>query len=154
VCSSDLIDKTVWVRMDSPWEKQEYSETQDMGNWMDDLISYLQKMYLVGTETTNGIACKHYTIDTDVIKMTGQAQGSVSHVKGEVWVANNSSLPHVIVKMKLNYHLVNGLTSKMPLPARFPTPAFSTQTEPGDRDADYEFSVTKINVPVSIVPPK
>jgi hypothetical protein len=150
-----IIDKAVWIRYDdSPWDKQVYSKTQNMGDVVDDLIGYLQKLYLVGTETTNGVACKHYTIDTDVIKMTGQAQGSVSHVKGEVWAAENSSLPHVIVKMNLAYRIVGGLASNMPLPKRFPTPAFTTQTQTGDSDADFEFSATKINVPISIVPPK
>lgn len=114
-----LIGDTTWMNMgDGTWIKsQSGTETQTAvggTNFQADLEDILQDMAggtkLVGQDTVNGVRCKRYTVNADFsmpVPLPEDASQEAlqflpkemeGHIEGEIWVADQSDLPAVIVR--------------------------------------------------------
>lgn len=82
------VDDTFWIKAGDTWVKGGEAETEDALNQVGDIMTPSDDMVLTGEETVNGIRCKHYVRDKSVPYSIHQ----------EVWVANQSALPSVVVR--------------------------------------------------------
>ncbi len=145
------IGKTLWVKNNGQWQRTDSPVLQTTMNGLEGQDTYLQDLKYEGKQTVNGLPCWHFTLDTDVDE-SGQGMGGMSsHVSGDLWVANRSDLPHVMIR--LNLHIVMSANSYSPLNPHpiIPTPSGAISAELTE---DLQYDLTKINVPVRIVPPQ
>jgi len=82
------VDDTFWIKAGDTWVKGGEAETEDALNQVGDIMTPSDDMVLTGEETVNGVRCKHYVKDETVPYSIHQ----------EVWVANQSDLPSVVVR--------------------------------------------------------
>lgn len=79
---------TTWIKAGGAWVKGDEGETADAFDHLGNIMSPEGNMALTGEETVNGIHCKHYVRDESV--------PYPMHV--EVWVADQSGLPPIVVR--------------------------------------------------------
>jgi len=145
------IGKTTWIKYQKSWvriDSQQLPSQQKSIDW--------QSLKLVGDEIVNGIPCKHFTIDEDIMKMSGlgDRQDITKHVKGDIWVANRSDLPPVILRMKIQTKL-SGFFFSLGTPTATPDPLMEALTqEPQDMVTYDEYEVTDVNTAIIIAPPQ
>lgn len=151
------IGGTTWIKNDKGWgriDSQQPPAQQTNTNW--------QHLTFVGDEIVNEIPCKHYTIDEDVFSMSGFGgqQDVTAHHKGDIWVANRSDLPPVILRAKIQIK-ISGFFFAVGTPTTTPDPFLETAaTQPPQdtaSDDQYiydEYEVTDINTTIIIEPPK
>jgi hypothetical protein len=144
------IGNTLWTKTDGQWRRDDSSQPQTTQNGMEGLDSFIPEMKLVGKQTVDGIPCNHYVVDADLDMPGGGAGSMTTHVSGDIWVANKSGLPQVVVKIKLHILIGSGGSPLAP-PGGIPRPNEPTATE---ITADMQFDLTRINVPVKIMAPK
>lgn len=123
-----------WVQADAPQEDRGASPPVDLESLLQDIQG---GMALVGEETVNDVHCKHYTVDTEfsveLSDPSGIARTLTGHIKGDVWQADQSGLPPVVIRSQTETEL-----------AMFEG---HTMTLSEERD------VYDINVPTTIEPP-
>ncbi|MGD9101233.1 MAG: hypothetical protein PVF45_12205 [Anaerolineae bacterium] len=133
------IGDDVWMKMGDAWmhagqDAPATNTSVDLGSMLQDIQS---GMTLLGEETVNGVHCKHYSVDADLTIDMPDATGATSevtaHVKGEMWLADQSGLPAVVIRSKSETTM-----------ALF---AGNSMTMYEERD------VYDINAPISIEPP-
>jgi len=140
------IQDTTWVKVGGKWMQQTAaqrttSQTPDSLLPQEDIT-----VKQVGEETFNGIHCKHYTISGKVNftipAMGGQPERKTSvPVQGEVWVADQSGLPQVPIRqrMEMEGSLMGLLTG----------------AQPAEGEKTYfEMELYDINTPITIQPPE
>lgn len=140
------IGATTWSKIMGRWLQQDRPEapqTQatDYLRQIEDKIVYKE----AGRETVNGIACKKYTYsgEATVTITEGPMKGTISvRGQGEAWVADQSSLPPVIVR---NY----GETETKILG----TPVAGMKTGDLNLAMSMEMDLYDINQPITIQPP-
>jgi hypothetical protein len=87
----------------------------------------------VGEETVNGVHTRHYTLDLNAAQVALLAQGSVSDVHTDVWVADQSGLPEFVVRYQMGW----------------------TETRADvEGTVEYSTEVYDVNVPFTIEPPE
>jgi hypothetical protein len=114
------IGDKVWAKMGDNWVQSSAEEAAEHLDDMTDVMTPEDDMALAGEETVNGVNCKHYVYDLEMPKQ---------NMHKEVWVANQSDLPPVVIK---------GL--------------FSLETS--QMTIESEANVTDINTPISIKAPQ
>jgi len=139
------IKDTTWVKVGGKWMQQtaaqrNTSQTPDSLLPQEDIT-----VKQVGEETVNGVHCKRYTISGKVNftipAMQGQPERKTSvPVQGEVWVADQSGLPEVPIRQRMEMEAsLMGLFTGAP-----PTEGEKTY---------FEAELYDINTPITIQPP-
>ncbi len=143
------IGATTWTRMGEDWQKTTTKSTSVMSNSWADVERLFGNLQPVGEDTINGIQCKHYVFDDTVSGLSGlgAAQSQV-RTAGDMWIAAQSDLPPVPVRVRLKLHTAD-LFSMLPA-GLVPTQPPSKQT---DVMYEIELDVTDINRPITIRPP-
>ena len=142
------IGDTAWMKMGDTWMQMESEEGEDISEGWEDLITDVADWILVGKETVNGVHCKHYTSggETSFTAPNPKEGGTVTvHAQGEAWVADQSGLPPVTVRERMQ---IEGGFFPMPIPGA----GASTAGETGTMYLEYD--VTDINAPITIEPPQ
>ncbi len=100
------IGNTTWLKMggdswmESTVEETDTQEPEDITEYldMDNDLDYQ------GKEKVNGVNCKHYLVSTDINVDVADAPGGVGELEaryeGEVWIADESGLPEVMIRWK------------------------------------------------------
>lgn len=57
----------------------------------------------VGRERVNGIQSRHYKLNLTAMQATFLAQGDVSDVDGDVWIADEPDLPELAVRLEMSW---------------------------------------------------
>ncbi len=70
----------------------------DPGDVMDE-----ENATFVGREENNGLQTRHYTLDLTSMQAAFLAQGEVSDVTGEVWIADEPDLPTFAVRFEMSW---------------------------------------------------
>jgi hypothetical protein len=158
-----VIGKTAWMKSDKGWTRFDFNRAVAQQNNLTSPVGDWQNLKLVGEETINGIPCKHYLVDEDVLKTSafgGQGQGDQSlkvRASGDLWVVNRADLPAFTLRMKIHMQVSGSFFSPATVT---PDPA----TKPGEVPAvvpgsdgmsyDYEIDVTDINTKIVIEAPQ
>lgn len=58
---------------------------------------------LVGQETVNGVETRHYRLSLTAMEAAFAAQGDVTNVEGEAWVADEADLPTFAVRLEMSW---------------------------------------------------
>jgi hypothetical protein len=126
-----------WVKFGDTWTESA-TASDDMSSSLSDFNYNEGDLSYVGSESVNGVNCKHYTFDqsTDV-------DGKMTHVTGDVWIADESGIPTITVRMRAT---IDG--------AIFTMPGAATPTAPEKTKTYMELDVTDINQPIEINPPE
>ena len=85
------IGNTVWMNMGGEWTQVTYGFTPNNGSDLDmsDRAEFFESAVFVGQETVNGIACNHYTFDTNLMEISRPETDTFSaHTNGNLWLAN------------------------------------------------------------------
>jgi hypothetical protein len=82
----------VWVKAGDRWIEEDAPEAAQSFEDFLEAFDVQDEMTLVGTETINGIRCKHYVYDWE------SPDGSMKHHR-ELWVADDPSLPKVGIRV-------------------------------------------------------
>ena len=136
------IGDDTWMKMGDAWMHVGADQGAQAAGTPVDLDSIVEEirggMTLVGEETVNDVHCKHYTVDSEFsIEMpdpTAEGPRAVTgHIKGEMWLADESDLPAIVIRSKAETEMV--LSGGEPM------------TMYDERD------VYDINVPITIEPP-
>jgi hypothetical protein len=94
-------------------------------------------MVLDGEEAVNGVHCKRYTVDTDLDYTQDSPGGgemhTTGHATGEIWIADQSGIPPIIVRAWMDEDLVVDGEASHPY---------------------WEHEITDINVPITIEAPE
>ncbi|MDD5093556.1 MAG: hypothetical protein PHV74_04140 [Dehalococcoidia bacterium] len=135
------IGNTTWTKMmgmgwmESTTEESSVQEPTDIADYidMDSDVNYQ------GKEKVNGVNCKHYEVETNMTVDTSSFQEGVSgevtaSFKGEVWVADESGMPKVMIRQ------VGTTEMEMPAPI-------------GKISMDMATDITEINGAFTISPP-
>ncbi len=69
------------------------------------------EMQEIGRETINGIATIHYRVNVPASLVKGMAQGEMSNLQSEAWVADESGLPRFVVRWSATWDEVRGEVS-------------------------------------------
>lgn len=146
------IGKTTWIKNQDDWariDSQQLPSQQTTIDW--------QSLKFVGEEMVNGIPCKHYTVDEDIMKVSGMGNGQdiITHAQGDIWVANRPDLPPVILRMKIQTQM-SGFSFSLETPPITGTfdPFLETMTqEPEGTVSHEEYEVTDVNTTIIIEPP-
>lgn len=86
-----------------------------------------------GEETVNGIRARHYTLNLSAAEIAAMAQGSVTDVQADVWVAAQSGLPEFVVRYRMGWK----------------------ETRDGvEGTTEFLFEVYDVNEPITIEPPE
>ncbi|MCX7682229.1 MAG: hypothetical protein N2508_09765 [Anaerolineae bacterium] len=86
-----------------------------------------------GEETVNGIRARHYVLKLDAAEIAALAQGSISDVQSEVWIAAESGLPEFAVRYQMSWK----------------------ETRDGTEGAArFSYEVSDVNAPITIKPPE
>lgn len=143
----DLVIETItigdknWVKFGDSWMETE-AGSDDMSSSLSDFDYDEGDLTYLGSESVNGVNCKHYSFDQtqEIDTDTGK---TVAHVVGEVWIADESGLPTITVRMRAT---IDG--------AIFTMPGAATPTAPENSKTYMELDVTDINQPIEINPPE
>jgi hypothetical protein len=143
------IGNTIWTKIGGEWIKAEYSQIPTQkANW-EGIERSFRDLHPVGEEKANGIKCIHYTVDEDLLKVTGSSgQNVTTHAKGDLWIANQSDLPPVAIRMRIEMS-TSGMFSLMPTSTFVPTPRVLEQ----QLVYQVEYDIIDINIPIVIEPP-
>lgn len=87
----------------------------------------------VGREEMNGIQSRHFKLDLSAMETALLAQGEVSDVESNVWIADESGLPKFTVRFQMTWNETR-------------------EERPGSGELFYE--VYDVNEPISIEPPE
>jgi hypothetical protein len=151
-----VIGKTAWMKNDKNWTRIDTQRALIQPNSLAPAAEW-QSLKPAGDENINGIPCKHYTVDEDVLKMSGaSAQGINAHAIGDLWVANRADLPAVILRMKIRMQVSGSFFSQMTQSTPDPLikPGDAPAQEPAGIIYDYEYDVTDINIDIVIKAPQ
>ena len=110
-------DKT-WVKMgnqgwmESTSSQSSVQEPTDITDYLNNTDTHVDYQ---GKEKVNGVNCKHYNVDMDMTIKNPNPEGGApaeynAHFTGEIWVADESSLPKVMIRQK------GTMTAEMPQP--------------------------------------
>ena len=124
------IGPTIWVKAeDDMWMQLSVDEYDDTDQEYNDVADYLDfsDMSPTGEETVNGVHCQRYTIRSGIT--TG---GSSLNVSGDVWIADESDLPPIIIKQISSWTL---------------------GSDEGSLVSEYEINITDINEPITVTAP-
>lgn len=151
-----VIDKMVWVKSGPKWTRLDGQGSQQRA--IISPSSGWKNLKFVGDETINGIACKHYSINEDALKMA-DINGSeiTSRALGDIWIANQADLPAFIVRVKVlmqlnRFPLSPGIATADPY-METSIPSNSSSQELDQIVYNYEYEVTEVNTEVIIEPP-
>lgn len=150
------IDRTTWIKGEDDWIQID-SNSRNQQNGVPGPVSDWRDLKLVGEEIINGIHCIHYIVDEDTMKISGlnEHQDVTTHALGDIWVANQTGLPSVILRMKIQMQVSGFFSSSSMLVT--PDPLMeSLPEESADKDVtySYEYDVTDVNSTIIIEPPK
>ncbi|MFT3891027.1 MAG: hypothetical protein QM730_05285 [Anaerolineales bacterium] len=151
-----VIDKTAWMKSEDNWVRMDYQQSINQQNGIPSPVSDWQSLKLVGDEIVHEIPCIHYTVDEDALKISGSNnyQNMTVHMLGDIWVANRSDLPPVILRMKIQMQ-VSGLFSAQAWATPDPLLQITPQAFEGkDMVYSYEYDVTDVNTVIVIEPPE
>lgn len=98
----------------------------------DDLADEANATF-VGREEVNGVQSRHYSLDLSAMETALLAQGEVSDVEGNVWIADESGLPNFTVRFEMTWNETR-------------------EERVGSGELFYE--VYDVNEPISIEPPE
>lgn len=144
------INNTSWTVSGDKWLRIDYAKGYREVNSLENLMPYLIDLEYVGDEKINEILCKHYELDTDIMKVTTQDNVTITtHAVGDVWIANKANLPPVIIKLKMETDTL-GFLFDLTMPRDVPSTVLSHLIG-GVSAVDIE--VKAINIPVIINPP-
>jgi len=94
-------------------------------------------MVFDGEETVNGVHCKRYAVDTDLDythdKLGGGEMHTTGHATGQIWIADQSGIPPIIVRAWMDEALVIDGEASHPY---------------------WEHNITDVNVPITIERPE
>ncbi|MFL7793803.1 MAG: hypothetical protein AB8I69_16790 [Anaerolineae bacterium] len=62
----------------------------------------------VGRETVNGINARHYALKLNALQVTALAQGDVTDIHSDAWIADESSLPAFVTRYTLTWKETRG----------------------------------------------
>jgi hypothetical protein len=120
------IGQKQWTKMGEMWVMSEAEEELPQGGLPSDWEQLMREaqeateggMVLVGEETVNGVACKHYTVDASItIPFPVPADAdeealemvpteATVHQKGDMWVADQRDLPQVVIRSQTEAQMV------------------------------------------------
>jgi len=126
-----------WVKFGDAWTVSA-TGSDDMSGSLSNFNYDEGDLTYVGSESVNGVNCKHYAFD-----QTTDVEGKATHIAGDVWIADESSLPTISVRMRAT---IDG--------AIFTMPGAATPTAPEKTKTYMELDVTDINQPIEINPPE
>jgi len=86
-----------------------------------------------GEETVNGIRSRHYTLNLSAAEIAAIAQGSVTDVQADVWIAAQSGLPEFVVRYQMSW---------------------KETRDSVEGTTEFSFEVYDINKPITIEPPE
>ena len=147
------IGKTTWIKNKDSWMRIDSQQSPAQQNGID-----WQSLKFVGDETVDRIPCKHYTVDEDIMKMSGggDLQDITTHAQGDIWVANRSDLPPVILREKIQTQISGSFFSiETGTKTATPDPLMETMTQEPQGMVSYdEYEVTDVNTTITIEPPQ
>ena len=86
-----------------------------------------------GKETVNGISARHYVISLSPAQIAAFAQGEVSDVQAEAWIADEADLPSFVIRYVLRW----------------------TGTREGNAgEGEFVYEIYDVNTPITIEPPE
>jgi hypothetical protein len=130
----------VWIEM----EVETGIEVVDLHDW-GGFWAEAEALEYTGEENINGVDCDHYVLrERGNFHLTNPKDSTMLGyvIEGEVWIADQSDLPPVDVRGRMK--VKEGF---------FPFPS-GDDTEVDDFQMYWEYNLTNINQPVSIVPPE
>lgn len=147
-----VISNTAWFKTGGEWTRMDFQQAQYQSiNSLQGLEAYFHALKPAGEEVINDFHCQHYTIDEDTMKASIPNRGNLTmRAQGEIWVVDQSNLPPVIVRMRLQMRM-EGSFFPVPIPSVVPS---SEATQQEDITYQLEYDVTEINVPIVITPPQ
>jgi hypothetical protein len=119
-----IVGDSAWMKMGDSWLSIAPEEVQDADDQWLEISSADSEMVPLGEETVNDIRCQHYIFELNM------ASQSVRH---EIWVADQSDLPPVVVRATYWTELKTGQTTIV---------------------NEGEGNVYDINTPITIEPPQ
>ncbi len=87
----------------------------------------------VGQETVNGIRSRHYSLHLSAAEIAALAQGSVTDVQADVWIADQSGLPEFVVRYQMSW---------------------KETRDSVEGTVEFSFEVYDVNEPFTIEPPE
>lgn len=84
-----VVGDSAWMKMGDSWLSIAPEDVEDANEQWTEISSADSEMVPLGEETVNGIHCQHYIFQLDM------ASQSVRH---EIWVADQSGLPPIVVR--------------------------------------------------------
>ena len=130
-----------WVKFGDTWMESE-TGSDDMSSSLSDFDYNEGDLTYVGSESVNGVNCKHYSFD-QTTEVDGENGKTEAHVVGDVWIADESGMPTITVRMRAT---IDG--------AVFTMPGAATPTAPEKTKTYMELDVTEINQPIENNPPE
>lgn len=88
----------------------------------------------VGRDTVNGIRSRHYTLNLIPEMQAGLVKGTVTTIKADVWVADESGMPAYAVRFAISWA--------------------GTQEDGKKIQGDWTYDVYDVNKPITIQPPE
>lgn len=150
-----VIGNQTWVTMgDGTWiestnSEQNPAEMQGMMTGIEDMLADIQNsMVPVGSAKANGFNCQKYEVDANFtmeMPFPEDEEGSefmptgiVGHITGEIWIADESDLPPVIIRS-------------------YTTQSITMQLDAGEGEAmvyEEKRDLYDVNLPITIEPPE
>ncbi len=97
------IGSKTWLKSDGKWYEipgDRATENSQPPVNVDQVLSNVQKPPKpLGTEEVNGVRCQQYLLDTD-FTVTAGGDTTRGHITGNIWVADQSDIPPVVVKSR------------------------------------------------------
>jgi hypothetical protein len=151
-----VIDKTAWMKIENDWTRIDYQQSINQQSDIPSPISNWQSLKFVGDEIVHGTPCIHYAVDEDTLRVSGadNYQDMTMHMLGDIWVANQTSLPSVILRMKIQMQ-ISGFFSSQIWATSDPLMQVTPQVlENEEMVYWYEYDVTDVNTSIVIEPPE
>jgi hypothetical protein len=130
------IEDTAWYCFDDSCAQSEMSAedaASSFGMSLDTMTPDESDMDYEGRETVNGISTRHYRVNLAFTTLAALAQGDVSDISSEVWLADESDLPSFVVKYETSWRETRGEQ---------------------EGEAYWSYQVYDINEPITIEPPE
>jgi hypothetical protein len=134
------IGDTQWTNFGSGWMQSQQEPEETFGDLLgtdnfSDITSSSQSQF-VGGETVNGLRTQHYRLELSPAEIAAIAQGEVTDVHSEVWIADESGLPAFVVRYQM------GWTGNVP----------SGEGQTGT--VEWTYDIYDVNAPITITAPE
>jgi hypothetical protein len=151
------IEKTSWVKTKDGWLQFDVQQPQMQRIGGVDLPTDWQSLQPVGEEMVAGIHCTHYKVDETIVDMSmSNAMFNGVHAQGDLWVASQTDIPAVILRVNLNMSVSKPFFYAflfLPPDWASPTPKAGEQPQEVPGIFHYEYEVKEANSPITIEPP-